>query len=58
MLTERDAFDALIRLANDYGRCGKKLYGYAVIPPATATGQYHVIIDARPQQSASESWPS
>ncbi len=56
MNTEHEAYDALIRLANDAGRRGNKLYSYAVIPPRTATESYSIMLDCHPMNSAAERW--
>ncbi len=56
MLTERDAYAAIIRLANQAGRRGQKVYAYAVIPPRTASDHYAIMFDARAPETASESW--
>ena len=56
MTTLHEAYDALIRLANNEGRAGRKLYGYAVIHPTTATEPYSIAIDCRPMESATERW--
>ncbi len=58
MLTEREAYNRLIRLANDEGRKGRKLYSYAIIPPRTAADEYTIMIETRAMTSATESWES
>jgi hypothetical protein len=56
MLTEREAYDAIIDLANKAGRQGKKVYAYGIIPPRTASDTYAIMFEARHPETASESW--
>lgn len=56
MNTIEQAYDALIRHANNAGRRGLKLYQYGIIPPASASGTYQIVLDVRPMKSSTESW--
>lgn len=56
MHTYEQAVDVLVRMANNAGRRGLKLYQWDILPPATGTGSYSIMLDARPLTDATEKW--
>ena len=54
MLTEREAWQYLVMEANRAGRRGEKVRQFGVIPPSTASGEYHVVLTSERPTSATE----